>query len=436
MSTATNLGDYAIDTEELATLLGAIIGHSEFVQNNPPMFVPKEDLVADEVLAVLKPFIEPEGPLQVKRCTYVEGRSNLIVTLPSDASDKTVAFVGCHMDVVAANPEDWSKNPFEMERDGDKVWGRGVTDCLGHVAMMTLLMKKLAAHPTKLNRTVVAVFIANEEDSGILGIGIDEMMKQGELEMLKNGPVFWVDSADFGPTLGTGGMQTWEMSISGKKFHSGFPHKAVNPINFASTVIAEVQRRFYKDFPINDSAKSEYLFEIGCSMKPTQINTPPGSSINQIPQKCIVAGDIRITPFVKHDDIRKAVEGYVKDLNENPDQLECFGYEKYKLSDAIGKIELKWTSSGDMSGVAVKLDSPGHKALVGAVEAVRGSHNKFSLTGSLPVIGDLVAAGLDVQVTGFGRMDAYHAVDEYALLSELVQGSQVLFKVLDTIERS
>ncbi|CDP15421.1 unnamed protein product [Coffea canephora] len=54
-----------------------------------------------------------------------------------------------HMDVVTANPSDWTIsmpqnfNPFSLSIDGDKLRGRGTTDCLGHVALVAELMKKL-----------------------------------------------------------------------------------------------------------------------------------------------------------------------------------------------------------------------------------------------------------------------------------------------------
>ena len=48
----------------------------------------------------------------------------------------------------------------------------------------------------KLHVNVVGVFIANEENSSILGIGVDELVKRGMMERCKNGPVFWIDSAD------------------------------------------------------------------------------------------------------------------------------------------------------------------------------------------------------------------------------------------------
>lgn len=218
--------------------------------------------------------------------------------------------------------------------------------------------------------------------------------------------------------------------MTGKLFHSGIPQNAINSINLATHAINEIQRRFYEDFPMTDKEK-DYLFQVGCTLKPTQIKTAPGS-INQIPGKTVICGDVRITPFVEVSAIKKAVEGYVKDFNANVETLPTHGYDRFKVEGAQGSIEWKWLSEG-MKGVAVDKTSLAHKALVDAITAVRGKANEFSLTGSLPVIADLKAAGLDVQVTGFGRMDAYHAVDEYALLSELVQGSQVLFKCIATV---
>jgi len=80
-------------------------------------------------------------------------------------------------------------DPFSLSIDGDKLRGRGTTDCLGHVALLTELMKKLGQTKPKLKSTVVAVFIANEENSSITGIGVDELVKDGLLQKLKDGPL-------------------------------------------------------------------------------------------------------------------------------------------------------------------------------------------------------------------------------------------------------
>jgi hypothetical protein len=51
--------------------------------------------------------------------------------------------------------------------DGDKLQGRGVTDCLGHVALLTELFRQLAVVKPKLRPTVLGCFIANEENATV-----------------------------------------------------------------------------------------------------------------------------------------------------------------------------------------------------------------------------------------------------------------------------
>ena len=71
-----------------------------------------------------------------------------------------MAFIGSHLDVVPANHETWERDPFKRTIEGDKLYGRGTTDCLGHVAMVTELFIQLAEKKPKLKRKIVAVFIA------------------------------------------------------------------------------------------------------------------------------------------------------------------------------------------------------------------------------------------------------------------------------------
>eukprot|EP00494_Astrolonche_serrata_P022948 UN23205 len=185
------------------------------------------------------------------------------------------------MDVVPANPEEWEKDPFKLtfeddDESKDKVYGRGVTDCSGHVGMFTHLFKQLAETKFKPNLNIYCVFIANEENSSLMGIGIDELTKQGELKALSKGPLYWVDSADFGPTNGTAGMMCWECTVKGKKFHSGMPHKGINALECNMEVVHVLQQEFYKKFPSLPEQEKKYKFLTSSSMKPTQVSCPPG----------------------------------------------------------------------------------------------------------------------------------------------------------------
>ena len=89
------------------------------------------------------------------------------------------------MDVVPANPETWQRDPFKLIKEGDKLYGRGTTDCLGHVCLLTRLMCDLAKRNVKLNKTVVVIFICGEE-GGEHGVGVDQVVARGDMEELKN----------------------------------------------------------------------------------------------------------------------------------------------------------------------------------------------------------------------------------------------------------
>ncbi|GLT81246.1 hypothetical protein SLA2020_526400 [Shorea laevis] len=425
----------ALDKESFVSLLTKLIGESIFVQNNPMELIPVEDKVVKHVLDVLLPYSTTTGggPLIVNHVAYFPGRGNIIVEYPGTEPGKILSFVGMHMDVVTANPSDWEFDPFSLSIDGDKLRGRGTTDCLGHVALVTELMKKLGETKPKLKSTVVAVFIANEENSSITGVGVDALVKDKLLDKLKNGPLFWIDTADKQPCIGTGGMIPWKLHVTGKLFHSGLAHKAINPLELAMEALKEIQQRFYKDFPPHPQ-EQVYGFATPSTMKPTQWSYP-GGGINQIPAECTISGDVRLTPFYNVKDAMQKLQQYVDDINKNIEKLDSRGpVSKYVLPDENLRGSLTLTFNEPMSGVACNLDSRGFHVLCKATEDVVGHVKPYSITGSLPLIRELQDEGFDVQTSGYGIMATYHAKNEYCLLSDMRQGYDVFVSIISQLE--
>ncbi|KAJ7555592.1 hypothetical protein O6H91_05G046000 [Diphasiastrum complanatum] len=465
--------DLQLQEDSFISLLSKLIGEAKYLQNNPPDLVPKEDRAARHVLEVLEPLSSDQGgPLLVDHVSYHEGRGNIIVEYPGTKEGKVVSFVGCHMDVVTANPEDWEFDPFSLSIDGDKLRGRGTTDCLGHVALVTELMRLLGTTKPKLKTTVVAVFIANEENSSVRGVGVDALVEEGRLDKLKSGPLFWIDTADKQPCIGTGGMIAWKLRATGKLFHSGLPHKAINPLELCMEALKEIQSRFYKDFPPH-VMEARYGFATPSTMKPTQW-TYPGGGINQIPGECTISGDCSrywdlwemcrtmsqslgtmsrsardrtqsdaltsipttisdwITPFYSVSDVAKKISRYVDDINVNIENLDTRGpVSNYHLPEEglRGRLTIEFDDMM-LEGVACNLDSLGYHALCKATEEVIGVVKPYSITGSLPLIRDLQDNGFDVQTAGYGVMATYHAKNEYCLLSDFKQGFEVLTSII------
>ncbi|KAM1024261.1 hypothetical protein ACFX15_036851 [Malus domestica] len=424
-----------LDKESFISLLSKLIGESKYLQNNPPDLIPQEDRVVKHVLDSLLPLSTTTGggPLVINHVTYFPGRGNVIVEYPGTVPGKILSFVGCHMDVVTANPKDWEFDPFSLSIEGDKLRGRGTTDCLGHVALLTELMRRLAETKPKLKSTMVAVFIANEENSSISGVGVDALVKDGLLSKLKDGPLFWIDTADKQPCIGTGGMIPWKLHVTGKLFHSGLPHKAINPLELAMEALKEIQLRFYIDFPPHPKEEA-YGFATPSTMKPTQW-TYPGGGINQIPAECTISGDVRLTPFYNVKDVMEKLQEYVDDINENIEKLESRGpVSKYVLPDENLRGSLTLSFNEATSGVACDLNSRGFHVLCKATEEVVGHVKPYSITGSLPLIRELQDEGFDVQTAGYGLMATYHAKNEYCLFTDMSQGYQVFISVIAQLE--
>lgn len=413
-----------------------MMDESKSLQNCPAEgLIPREDNAIKHVLDVLAPYSTKNGgPLEVEHVVFSEGRGNVLLKYPG-STDHVTAIVGSHLDVVPADPEVWDVDPFKMTVKGDKLYGRGTTDCLGHVAVVTDLFCHLAETKPKLATNVVAVFIASEEALSEKGVGIDGLMEAGRLDALKNGTVLWLDSADSQPCMGTAGALQWHLKATGKLFHSGLPHLAINPIELAMDTLTYIQKRFYMSYPPHPEEK-RYKFTTCSTFKPTQVASAKGS-LNQIPPHCTISGDIRVTPFYDCKQIIKDVTSYVAEAQKSLHMLPnnrgpC---SKYTLPDQIGKVTIDFGDNPPLRGIACNIDSPGFKSLCDAMEEVKGEVKPYSITGSLPLVQDLKEAGYDVQITGFGLSSVYHGINEYVLLSDIKNGLRILASFVRRLDK-
>jgi acetylornithine deacetylase len=267
---------------EYVELLSKMISHTEKLQNEPPKFIPTEFLIAE----IVKAELQDCKHILIEEVMFVKGRPNLIIKYENFNSHviddtRTLGFVGSHMDVVPANPEEWKHNPFELTvdaKDPDILWGRGTTDCLGHVALLVQMLKDLSKNNVKLDYTIGVVLIADEECGDDPTVGVSNLSKKGYLDFLKNGPVYWLDEADTYPVVGSGTMMSWELTTYGKRGHSGMTFNTINPILLSFQVIQSMLKVFKDNFPEHPD-EEKYCYECTSNMKPTQYVNTEGSII-------------------------------------------------------------------------------------------------------------------------------------------------------------
>lgn len=105
--------------------------------------------------------------------TYVESgarwRGNVIARLPGADPSRGALLVHGHLDVVPADPTEWSVHPFSGSVQDGYLWGRGAVDMKDTVAMIVAIARRFRRENVVPPRDLVFVFTADEEAGGLLG---------------------------------------------------------------------------------------------------------------------------------------------------------------------------------------------------------------------------------------------------------------------------
>lgn len=98
------------------------------------------------------------------------GRRSVMWRIPgATPGAPRIMFMG-HTDVVPAPEEGWTVDPFEGERSGGFVWGRGAVDMLDQTAAMAAVAKRyLDGQAPPLPGDLLFLAVADEEAAGHLG---------------------------------------------------------------------------------------------------------------------------------------------------------------------------------------------------------------------------------------------------------------------------
>ncbi len=104
---------------------------------------------------------------------YVEsgapGRGNVFARLEGADRDRGALLIHGHLDVVPAEPADWSVHPFSGAVENGYVWGRGAVDMKDMVGMMIVVARQLKRAGVVPPRDLVFAFVADEEHGGHYG---------------------------------------------------------------------------------------------------------------------------------------------------------------------------------------------------------------------------------------------------------------------------
>ena len=97
------------------------------------------------------------------------GRCNVIAHIKGVDEKRPGLVVHGHLDVVPANADDWSVDPFSAEIKDGMIWGRGAVDMKNMDAMIIAIFRIWAKKGIKPPRNIVLAFFADEEAGSLFG---------------------------------------------------------------------------------------------------------------------------------------------------------------------------------------------------------------------------------------------------------------------------
>ncbi|NNC10460.1 M20/M25/M40 family metallo-hydrolase [Planctomonas sp. JC2975] len=96
-------------------------------------------------------------------------RTTVIARVEGRSKDKPALVVHGHLDVVPADPADWTFDPFAGEIHDGLLWGRGAVDMKNMDAMILTALGDIVRAGEAPERDLVIAFFADEEDGGLFG---------------------------------------------------------------------------------------------------------------------------------------------------------------------------------------------------------------------------------------------------------------------------
>jgi acetylornithine deacetylase/succinyl-diaminopimelate desuccinylase-like protein len=402
------------------------------------------------------------------KCEILEsapGRGSVITRIRG-TGEKPCLLLLSHLDVVAANPKEWSVDPFGGTVKDGFVWGRGALDMKGMTAIEVMALKLLKRNKVMLKGDVILAATADEEKGGEAGAGwlvknypkkvcADYVLNEGGgTEIRKNDKsIFTINTAEKGITW-------FKIRAKGRPGHGSVPTAADNAIlrmnkvidklgNYRAkikivptvkqflTVTAEQNKTLKQglstllkkpetgDQIMDKLAKEDrYLAEeirsrLRMTVTPTIIHG--GVKENIVPSECEAVFDCRVLPGQMPDDALKEIKGLLKDVG-----LDKLEFEIIQANEPT-ESPVKTPLYGLIVKVLMKYDphcSVTSTMLTGGTDS-RFFRKKGSICyGFHPIRAD--------QLSYSEMQETIHGIDERISVSNLVFGTSVLY---ETIER-
>ena len=261
----------------------------ELIETNTTHSTGNTTVAAEKMAARLRAAGFSDADLRILGPTA--NRGNLVVRLRGRAAGKQPVLVLAHLDVVEADPRDWTVDPFAfLDRDG-WFYGRGATDDKDEAAIWTANLIRLKQEGYVPDRDLIVALTADEEGGDHNGV---EWLVQHHRELI---------DAAFALNEGGGGaikdgkrlshdvqasekvFQSFTLEAANRGGHSSLPRKD----NAIYQLAAALSRIAAFDFPVKLNEVTRAFFERTAAIETPEVGAAMLGVLKRPPDPAAVA---------------------------------------------------------------------------------------------------------------------------------------------------
>lgn len=311
--------------------------------------------------------------------------------------------LSAHSDVVSVDGQAWTRSPFKLTRDGDRLFGRGTTDMKGFLAEM-LAIADFARD--KALKAPLRLLISYDEEIGCVGIA---RMKERLKPLLGRPRLALVgEPTEMQVAIGHKGKRAYRAQIIGQAGHSALAPRFVSALQVAVDYVVAL-RALQDGLQQTGSRDASYdipysTIHVGQMRSGTALNIVPDSAelLFEFRHLAEDAPDLLEQRITEAADAVAAPHGTVATIELQP--LAAYPSLAIPTTDAAVILTQTW-SGGQTCKVAFGTEA-----------------------------GFLSDLGIPTVVCGPGSMaDQGHKADEYISHTQLVKCSKMLAKAVEQL---
>lgn len=280
------------------------------------------------------------------------GETATLVATYKGTGEKKPIVLSAHMDVVGANPEDWTRDPFTMVEENGYLFGRGVTDNKFGMVMMVETLIRLKQEGFTPNRDLILALSGDEETQMATTMVLAEALEGADIVLNSDGGGGALDESGAPVAYYLQGAEKtyadYTVTFTNPGGHSSLPRKdnaiydlakaALNISNYefpvmSSEITLESFRqaglktegelgKAMRDFAANPknkkaaqilSERPEYVGQLRTTCVATLLDG--GHAPNALPQRAEMNVNCRIFPGVAPDEVQATLVKVI----DNPD---------------------------------------------------------------------------------------------------------------------